>query len=107
VQEYCFAAALADVTFLGILTITLWKDADPDVPILKEAKAEYGVCGIRFTVLPRRIDRSSSGASVPCALKAGDAATMGGLPPSVFVLAAAPATGKDGFAASPFTGSPA
>jgi len=32
---------------------------------------------------------------------------MGGLPPSAFVLAAAPATGKDGFAASPFTGSPA
>jgi len=22
--------------------LTLWKDADPDVPILKEAKAEYG-----------------------------------------------------------------
>jgi hypothetical protein len=21
--------------------LTLWKDADPDVPILKEAKAEY------------------------------------------------------------------
>jgi hypothetical protein len=62
VQEYCFAAALADVTFLEVLTITLWKDADPDVPILKEAKAEYGVCGIRFTVLPRRINRSSSGA---------------------------------------------
>jgi hypothetical protein len=22
--------------------LTLWKDADPDVPILREAKAEYG-----------------------------------------------------------------
>jgi hypothetical protein len=22
--------------------LTLWKDADPDVPILKSAKAEYG-----------------------------------------------------------------
>jgi hypothetical protein len=22
--------------------LTLWKDADPDIPILKEAKAEYG-----------------------------------------------------------------
>jgi eukaryotic-like serine/threonine-protein kinase len=21
--------------------LTLWKDADPDIPILKEAKAEY------------------------------------------------------------------
>jgi hypothetical protein len=21
---------------------TLWKDADPDIPILKQAKAEYG-----------------------------------------------------------------
>jgi hypothetical protein len=22
--------------------LALWKDADPDIPILKEAKAEYG-----------------------------------------------------------------
>jgi hypothetical protein len=22
--------------------LTLWKDADPDIPILKQAKAEYG-----------------------------------------------------------------
>jgi eukaryotic-like serine/threonine-protein kinase len=22
--------------------LTLWRDADPDIPILKEAKAEYG-----------------------------------------------------------------
>jgi hypothetical protein len=35
--------------------------------------------------------------SVPYALKAGDAATIGGLPPSAFVLAAAP-TGADGSA---------
>ena len=27
---------------LGICySLTLWKDADPDIPILKEAKAEY------------------------------------------------------------------
>jgi hypothetical protein len=25
--------------------LTLWKDADPDVPILKEAKAEYAKLG--------------------------------------------------------------
>jgi hypothetical protein len=25
----------------GIDFITRWKDADPDIPILKEAKAEY------------------------------------------------------------------
>jgi hypothetical protein len=24
--------------------LTLWKDADPDIPILKQAKAEYGRC---------------------------------------------------------------
>src|SRR5580704_17822958 len=35
--------------------------------------------------------------SVPYALKAGDSATIGGLPPSAFVLAA-PATGADGSA---------
>jgi hypothetical protein len=29
---------LAEVTKLFL---TLWKDADPDIPILKEAKAEY------------------------------------------------------------------
>jgi len=23
------------------LLVTIWKDADPDIPILKEAKAEY------------------------------------------------------------------
>jgi hypothetical protein len=42
--------------------------------------------------------------SVPYALKAGDAATIGGLPPSAFVLAA-PATGTDGSATT--TGSTA
>jgi hypothetical protein len=26
---------------LPIRILTLWKDADPDVPVLKEAKAEY------------------------------------------------------------------
>jgi hypothetical protein len=25
--------------------LTVWKDADPDTPILKEAKAEYGETG--------------------------------------------------------------
>jgi hypothetical protein len=30
-------ARTADQDFLG-----LWKDADSDIPILKEAKAEYG-----------------------------------------------------------------
>jgi hypothetical protein len=24
--------------------LTLWKDADPDIPILKQAKAEYASC---------------------------------------------------------------
>jgi hypothetical protein len=24
--------------------LTLWKDADPDIPILKEAKTEYASC---------------------------------------------------------------
>jgi len=24
--------------------LTLWKDADPDIPILKQAKAEYANC---------------------------------------------------------------
>jgi hypothetical protein len=32
-------AAKARATYLDFLT--LWKDADPDIPILKEAKAEY------------------------------------------------------------------
>jgi hypothetical protein len=31
--------AKARAAYRGFLT--LWKDADPDVPILKEAKAEY------------------------------------------------------------------
>jgi eukaryotic-like serine/threonine-protein kinase len=30
----------AKAAYLGFLAI--WKDADPDVPILKSAKAEYG-----------------------------------------------------------------
>jgi hypothetical protein len=32
-------AAKARAAYRGFLA--LWKDADPDVPILKEAKAEY------------------------------------------------------------------
>jgi hypothetical protein len=31
--------AKSRAAYLGFLTI--WKDADPDIPILKEAKAEY------------------------------------------------------------------
>jgi eukaryotic-like serine/threonine-protein kinase len=31
--------AQRDSAYKGFLT--LWKDADPDIPILKEAKAEY------------------------------------------------------------------
>ena len=37
--------------------LTLWKDADPDIPILKEAKAEYAKLGSwqsLETVIPRR-----------------------------------------------------
>jgi hypothetical protein len=40
--------------------LTLWKDAGPDIPILKEAKAEYAKLkksprsGPRFQGLPRR-----------------------------------------------------
>jgi hypothetical protein len=41
--------------------------------------------------------------SVPYALKAGDAATIGGLPPSAFVLAA-PLSGSAAFASTAFTG---
>jgi len=32
---------IEDVLSLGIQILTLWKDADPDIPILKQAKAEY------------------------------------------------------------------
>jgi len=39
--------------------------------------------------------------SVPYALKAGDAATIGGLPPSAFVLAAAPFSSATGSSAAP------
>jgi hypothetical protein len=36
-------AAVARVRALAAYTdfLTLWKDADPDIPILKQAKAEY------------------------------------------------------------------
>ena len=42
--------------------------------------------------------------SVPYALKAGDAATIGGLPPSAFVLAAPPTGSASASAAATFTG---
>jgi hypothetical protein len=50
--------------------------------------------------------------SVPYALKAGDAATIGGLPPSAFVLAAPPTstdgpTSTSGYATTPADGPPA
>jgi hypothetical protein len=41
--------------------LTLWKDADPNIPILKEAKAEYAKRA-RSSVLSRRV-------KVPLALK--------------------------------------
>jgi hypothetical protein len=41
--------------------ITLWKDADPDVPTLKQAKAEYAKC-VLSSALSRRV-------KVPLALK--------------------------------------
>ena len=33
--------------------LTLWKDADPDIPILKEAKAEYAKLRSEVSVIPR------------------------------------------------------
>jgi hypothetical protein len=45
--------------------------------------------------------------SVPYALKAADAETVGGLPPSAFVLAAPPASGTTNPSASPSTGTSA
>ncbi|MFZ1049412.1 MAG: hypothetical protein WBV26_02260 [Candidatus Sulfotelmatobacter sp.] len=41
--------------------LTLWKDADPDIPILKQAKAEYAKRVLSST-LSRRVE-------VPLALK--------------------------------------
>ena len=41
--------------------LTLWKDADPDIPILKQAKAEYAKCMLS-SALSRRVE-------VPLALK--------------------------------------
>jgi len=37
------AIAQNDLCRAGVLQnfLTLWKDADPDIPILKQAKAEY------------------------------------------------------------------
>jgi hypothetical protein len=32
--------------------LTLWKDADLDIPILKEAKAEYASCNKRQNTAP-------------------------------------------------------
>ena len=40
--------------------LTHWKDADPDIPILKQAKAEYAKCMLS-SALSRR-DESPSGA---------------------------------------------
>ncbi len=39
----CILAVAARVRTLAAYKdfLTLWKDADPDIPILKEAKAEY------------------------------------------------------------------
>ncbi len=35
------SAASATAAWTPCSNATLWKDADPDIPILKEAKAEY------------------------------------------------------------------
>jgi hypothetical protein len=35
--------------------LTLWKDADPDIPILKEAKAEYAK-RVLSSALSRRVE---------------------------------------------------
>jgi eukaryotic-like serine/threonine-protein kinase len=35
--------------------LALWKDADPDIPILKEAKAEYAKLQQRGRFRPRRL----------------------------------------------------
>ena len=32
---------LTCVPYTMAINLSLWKDADPDIPILKEAKAEY------------------------------------------------------------------
>ncbi len=40
--------------------LTLWKDADPDIPILKEAKAEYAKLQYPDKVLPRRLPPSGN-----------------------------------------------
>ena len=43
----------AKTAYQGFLT--LWKDADPDIPILKEAKAEYAKLQYREESLPCRL----------------------------------------------------
>ena len=35
------ARVRALAAYKKMISLTLWKDADPDIPILKEAKAEY------------------------------------------------------------------
>jgi len=53
---------------------TLWKDADPDIPILREAKAEYGRLGGAVGLAPSLQLKMCSGVigpfpnlnSVPC-----------------------------------------
>ena len=41
--QRALSATAADAAELSLLDsdLTLWKDVDPDIPILKEAKAEY------------------------------------------------------------------
>lgn len=40
-RAYAMAGDTAKVRVAYHDFLTLWKDADPDIPILKEAKAEY------------------------------------------------------------------
>jgi len=44
-------AAKARTAYQDFLTI--WRDADPDIPILKQARAEYGKAAVVDTAQPR------------------------------------------------------
>jgi hypothetical protein len=46
--------------------LTLWKDADPDIPILKQAKAEYETLQSKSSGLNRNGDLVRSNCTVLC-----------------------------------------
>jgi hypothetical protein len=48
----------ADLGFDG-LPLNIWKEADPDIPILKQAKAEYAK--LQQLIVPGRRNQQSSG----------------------------------------------